>query len=208
MALCVILVRNGSTAWSRERRLQGRQDVPLSAEGRAQAGAVALALREQSVNAVYASPLRRAMDTAGPIAAAHGLAVRVHPGFVDVDAGEWEGLTPEEMAARDPEAHRIWVEEPHRVALPGGESIDRVRARVMAGLGDLRTAHAGQTVAVVSHAIPSRIVILEALGLGLDRLWSLALSATGVSEVEFRDDWAAVHRMNSLVHLDQLQARP
>jgi broad specificity phosphatase PhoE len=81
------------------------------------------------------------------------------------------------------------------------EPLPAVRARARAGLAALREAHAGQTVCVVSHGITCRVLILEALGLGLDRLWSIQLSSTGISELEFRDDWTTLHRMNSLVHL-------
>ena len=70
-----------------------------------------------------------------------------------------------------------------------------------AGLERLRAAHQGQTICLVSHGITSRVLILEALGLGPDRLWSLHISSAGISELEFRDDWTTLHRMNSLVHL-------
>src|SRR6266849_596780 len=66
----------------------------------------------------------------------------------------------------------------------------------------LRAGHDDETVCVVTHGVPARILILEALGLGLDRIWSLHLAPTGISELEFRADWAALHRMNTLVHLD------
>jgi alpha-ribazole phosphatase len=76
-----------------------------------------------------------------------------------------------------------------------------VRDRALAGLAALRAAHQGQTICLVSHGITGRLLILEALGLGLDRLWSFQLSSTGISELEFRDDWTTLHRMNSLIHL-------
>jgi broad specificity phosphatase PhoE len=102
---------------------------------------------------------------------------------------------------RFPDAHRAWAETPNEAAWPGAETLRVVRARALAGLEALREAHQGQTVCLVSHGITSRILILEALGLGLDRLWSLQLSSTGISELEFRDDWTTLHRMNSLIHL-------
>ncbi len=77
---------------------------------------------------------------------------------------------------------------------------------MLAGLTELRAGYGGQTVCLVAHGISSRVLVLEALGLGLDRLWSLQLSSTGISELEFRDDWTAVHRMNTLMHLDRVPA--
>src|SRR5262249_28810298 len=93
---------------------------------------------------------------------------------------------------------------PEKAGWPGSETLPVVRDRVLAGLQMLRAAHTGQTVCLVSHGITARVLILEALGLGLDRLWSIALASTGISELEFRDDWTTLHRMNSLVHLAEI----
>jgi alpha-ribazole phosphatase len=92
------------------------------------------------------------------------------------------------------------------VSPPEGESLAQARERVLAGLDRLRARHQDETVCLVAHGIPVRILILEALGLGLDRIWSLHSAPTGISELEFRDDWTALHRMNTLVHLDAVTA--
>ena len=86
------------------------------------------------------------------------------------------------------------------------EPSDQVRERVLGGLQRLRAGHQNEAVCLVAHGIPVRILILEALGLGLDRIWSLHSAPTGISELEFRDDWTALHRMNTLVHLDTVLA--
>ena len=205
MALRLVLVRHARTDWNRDRRLQGWRDVPLSDEGRAQAEAVGRALA--------ASPARRRLLEPAAPRARHGGGHRARPTSSrcrptspsrEMGFGRWEGLLASEIEGRDPHQYRLWVEAPAEAAPPGGERLADVRQRVLAGLAGLRARHGGQTVALVSHGISSRILVLEALGLDLDRLWSIALSATGVSELEFRDDWAAVHRMNTLVHLGAL----
>jgi alpha-ribazole phosphatase len=206
MALRLFLVRHAETAWNRERRYQGRVDTALSDRGYAQAQAVGRALGAVALQAVYSSPLERARATAEAIAAPHGLPVRLDPAFAEMAFGEWEGLTVSEVAARDPEPYRVWIETPERFATPGGESVAAVKARVLTGLERLRAGHDEQTVCLVAHGISSRILILEALGLGLDRLWSLHVASTGVSELEFRPDWTALHRMNTLLHLDAVPA--
>jgi broad specificity phosphatase PhoE len=206
MALRLVLVRHGETAWNREARYQGHRDTPLSQIGRAQAEAAGRLLAGERLEAVWSSPLRRARETAAAIAAPQGLAVQVEEAFAEMHFGEWEGLTVDEVSARFPDLYPAWRETPHLVDVPGGETLDALRARVLRGLRGLRAAHDGQTVCLVTHGMTGRILILEALGLDLDRLWSLQVSFTGISELEFRGDWSVVHRMNTLVHLDPVPA--
>ena len=197
----VLLLRHAETDWNRERRFQGWRDVPLSATGREQAESAARLLAATRIDAVWSSPLARARDTAAIIAAPHRLAVQESEAFREMGFGDWEGLTRDEVRERFPEAHRAWAEAPHEATWPGAETLAAVRARALAGLEALRAAHTGQTICLVSHGITGRLLILEALGLGPDRLWSFQLSSTGISELEFRDDWTTLHRMNSLIHL-------
>ncbi len=206
MSLRLLLLRHGETAWNRERRYQGWTDTPLSAEGLLQAEAAARELKEHTFAAVYASPLQRARDTAAAIAAPHGLPVETDPAFKELGFGQWEGLTLDEARARDAAVYDGWANTPHLVSPPEGESLVQARLRVLAGLERLRAGHPDKVVCLVAHGIPVRILILEALGLGLDRIWSLHSAPTGISELEFRDDWTALHRMNTLVHLDAVSA--
>jgi broad specificity phosphatase PhoE len=197
----VLLLRHAETDWNRERRFQGRRDIPLSPAGREQAESAARLLAATPLTAVWSSPLARARETATLIAAPHGLGVQVEEAVTEMDFGEWVGLTRDEVKTRFPEALSAWAETPAAARWPGAETLEQVRARALAGLARLRAAHQGQTICLVSHGITSRVLILEALGLGPDRLWSLQISSTGISELEFRDDWTTLHRMNSLVHL-------
>lgn len=207
MGLRLFLIRHAQTLWNRDRRYQGWQDSPLSDVGRAQAEAVARALAKEPLKAVYASTLGRARETAEAIAAPHGLSVRPEADFREMAFGEWEGLCFDDCKAQDPDRYRLWAEEPHRFVPPGeGETLDAVRTRVLAGLERMRREHDDQSVCLVAHGISARIIILEALGLPLDRIWSIHLASTGISELEFRADWTALHRMNTLVHLDAVPA--
>ena len=203
MGLRLFLIRHAQTVWNRDRRYQGWQDSPLSEVGRGQAEAVGRALAREPLKAVYASTLGRARETAEAIAAHHGLPVRAEDDFREMAFGEWEGLAFEDCKAKDPDRYRLWADEPHRFCPPGGgETLEAVRQRVLAGLERLRAEHEEQSVCLVAHGISARIIILEALGLPLERVWSIHLASTGISELEFRPDWTALHRMNTLVHLD------
>jgi broad specificity phosphatase PhoE len=202
--LRLFAVRHGETDFARERRFAGAREVPLTPRGRQQCEAVARALAGAFVGAVYASPLARAHDSAALIAAPHKLEVRVEPAFREMAFGEWEGLTRAVVALRWPAEFEAWRATPHAVQPPGGERLDAVAARVAAGLAALGDEHGGQTVVVVSHAIVTRLIVLAALGLGPDRLWSVDASPAGITEIEYQDNWITVHRMNTLIHLDAL----
>ncbi|PYM91478.1 MAG: histidine phosphatase family protein [Candidatus Rokuibacteriota bacterium] len=200
--LRVFVVRHGETQWVRERRFAGSRDIPLAQEGRRQCTAVGRALADSGVVAVYASPLERARASAELIAEPHRLPVRIAPAFSEMAFGPWEGLNRDEVKARFPETWAQWRSTPHLLELPGAETLASVAARVAAGVAELQRAHAGQAVVLVSHAIVTRVVVLDALGLGLDRLWTLDAAPAGITEIEYEPGWATVHRMNTVAHLE------
>jgi len=201
----LLAVRHGATEWSQARRFAGSRDIPLVAEGRLQAEAAAQALAGTSAMAVYTSPLERARTSADVIAKPHRLAPVIEPAFQEMAFGIWEGLTREDAAARFPAEFRAWASTPDRVTPPQGESLGAVDSRVRAALAALVEQHRGETVILVSHAIVLRLIVLAALGLGPERLWSVDASPAGITEIEYQDDWATVHRMNTLAHLDGLK---
>jgi broad specificity phosphatase PhoE len=197
--LRLLVLRHGETESSRARRFTGGRDVALTPLGQRRADAAAAALTSAGLHAVYASPLERARVTAEVIAKPHQLTVQLDPRFAEMGFGAWEGLTPDELPA---ELSAQWRSTPHTVAVPGGEALVDVAARVADGIAALQAAHSDQTVALVTHAIVVRLVVLDALGLGPDRLWSVDASPGGLTEIEYRPGWATVHRMNTLSHLD------
>ena len=195
-------VRHGATEYSRDRRFSGSRDVPLSADGRWQAEAIAQALAGVSVAAVYTSPLERARVCAELIAKPHRLEPRIESDAREMAFGAWEGLSRDELTARFPREAEAWRAEPHRVMPPDGEALADVATRVRALVERLIASHGGETVILVSHAVVVRLVVLGALGLGPERLWSVDASPAGITEIEYVGDWATVHRMNTLTHLD------
>ena len=201
-ALKLFVIRHGETDFSRERRFAGARDVPLSARGRLQAEAVAAALAAEPLAAVYTSPLERARASAELIAKPHGVEPRPAPDFREMAFGEWEGLLRDELASRQPSHATAWRDTPHLASPPGGERLVDVAARVEAAIARLRDHHAGATVAVVTHAIVTRLIVLSALGLPPERLWSVDASPAGITEIEYQGAWVTMHRMNTLAHLD------
>ena len=202
MELRLLAIRHGATAYSEERRYAGSTDIPLSPQGRRQCAALAQALGPLHVAAIYASPLVRARESAAPIAAAQGLEVTLESDFREMGFGDWEGLTRDEVERRFPEDYKIWRTTPERFARPGGETLGGVAERVGRALAELRATHLGETVILVSHGVVTKLIVLQALGLGPERLWSVDTSPAGISEIEYRDDWATVHRVNTVAHLE------
>jgi len=200
--LRLFVVRHGETAWSRERRFAGSRDVALEPEGLRQCEAVARALASQVVAAVYASPLERARASAEVIAKPHRLPVEIDPAFGEMAFGEWEGLTREEVAARFPAAYEEWRHAPHLVRIAGGETLAQVAERARGAVQALAATHSGETIVLVTHAIVTRLIVLDALGLGPERLWTVDATPAGITEIEYEPGWATVHRMNTLAHLE------
>lgn len=161
MTTKVFLVRHGATAWNIEKRAQGHADIDLNEDGHKQAAAVATELSHEKLVAVYSSDLKRARDTAAAIAGAHGLEVIVDPDFREIDQGEWEGLTTDEIRTRWPD---LWGPNRHYNARPGGESPQQVKKRALRALAKAVAAHPDEAIAVVSHGGTIRWISAEALG--------------------------------------------
>ena len=200
MSLRLFVLRHGETVFTRERRFAGWRDVPLTDAGLRQSEAAA-ALSGVAISAVFASPLERARTSAEAVAKPHRLAVQIMPAFRELGFGAWEGRTRAEVEAAEPALYDVWRTAPDRFAAPGGESLPTVAKRVAEGIETLRADHDGESVVLVTHAVVIRLIVLDGLGLGPARLWSIDASPAGITELEYRDDWVTVHRMNTLAHL-------
>ena len=198
----VILVRHGQTEWNRVERFRGRADVPLNEIGLAQAEATGkrVASEWQPVSA-YSSPLSRAVKTAEAIARHFDLPVQIHAGMADIDYGEWQGLTPDEVKERWPETLYAWYHAPHTARIPGGETLDDLRTRGMAAVHELATRHAEQTIALVGHTVINRIVLLGVLGLGNDRFWRLRQDTCAINVFEADGGEFTLASLNDTCHL-------
>lgn len=149
LRLC--LVRHGETDWNRAQRLQGWTDVPLNAQGHAQAQATAQELAGEHFDAIYASPLQRARSTAETLARPHGLPVRLDERLRERHLGALQGQHRAELAARWPAVQALLAQRRPNYVPPGGEALPEFLARVRAWLDELPARHAGQTLLVVSH---------------------------------------------------------
>ncbi|MFM1770290.1 MAG: hypothetical protein RJA22_2819 [Verrucomicrobiota bacterium] len=164
----VVLLRHGQTAWNVEGRYQGHLESDLTAAGLAQAAALARRAAGQGLEAVYASDLRRAQQTAARIAAAVGLPVQVDPGLRERHLGIFQGLLKAETQARFPEEYARFKGGGPDHAVPGGESARDCQRRVLAALERIVRRHAGGRIVVVSHGGVLGAVFRHTLGIPLE----------------------------------------
>ncbi|ADG97107.1 Phosphoglycerate mutase [Segniliparus rotundus DSM 44985] len=199
----LLLVRHGETEASREFRQCGRSDLPLTKEGLAQARAAARRLGARgAITQVYSSPLSRATQTATAVADALGVRVRTDDRLVEMDFGEWEGLTGQQIQDRDPRLREQWLAEPATPA-PGGESFAQAAARVEAFIADVVKEHPGEEIVLVSHVTPIKLVLKAALGSGWELLTRLFLDVASLSVVEFAPGGrSSVRLVNDISHWD------
>jgi probable phosphoglycerate mutase len=147
----IIAIRHGETAWNVDTRIQGQLDIPLNTMGRWQASRVAQALAEESIQAIYASDLLRAWETAGAIAQATGLPLQANEGLRERGFGDFQGKTFAEIEALWPEQSRQWRARHPEWAPPGGESLIALRARIVAAASELASRHLGEQIVLVAH---------------------------------------------------------
>jgi probable phosphoglycerate mutase len=206
----LLLVRHGETDGNAMGLSQGRRDVPLNDHGRAQAASAGALVASMSPAAVYSSPASRARETAGCIAGPLGLEVRLDERLVEVDHGLLDGLSGEEMRERFSDFIRRWREEdPTDIPIPGGESLGQAQRRMLAAAESIRTAHPGETVAVVSHNLALHTLVCYALGVPLRawRTFRIDLASLSVVEVRDRERWAVVG-LNERCHLTEPAPSP
>jgi ribonuclease H / adenosylcobalamin/alpha-ribazole phosphatase len=197
-----VLLRHGDTRLSPEHRFSGLRDLPLSADGTRQAKAAACRLASGArIDAVISSPLRRAAATAAIAATELGLIPATDDDLRETDFGEWEGLTLAEIQQRWPAAAAAWQHNPDQ-APPGGESFADTARRVDQACDRLLRDHPGETVLVVSHITPIKILLCRALDVPLAALYRMYLGSACINEIQWHDhEFAAVRRVNDTSHL-------
>ncbi|OHX06393.1 bifunctional RNase H/acid phosphatase [Micromonospora sp. WMMB235] len=200
----LILVRHGETERTVQKRYSGRGDVPLTGRGRAQARATAarVAALAPSVAAVVSSPLSRCTATAEAVAAQVGNPpVRTDDDLIECDFGVWEGHTFAEVREGWAAELDAWLAST-RVAPPRGESFVTVAERTGRAVDRLRSAYPGETVVVVSHVSPIKLVLRDALAAGDAFLHRLYLDTAGISVLDlYPDGGVAVRSVNDTSHL-------
>ncbi|MDX6695689.1 MAG: 2,3-bisphosphoglycerate-dependent phosphoglycerate mutase [Blastocatellia bacterium] len=204
----ILLIRHGQSRGNAEGRFGGHTATPLSARGRKQAEATALALASEKISAIYSSDLLRAVETAMPLARVTGLEVEPTDAFRERSVGVMEGLTFEEAAAQRPEQYAALIRRDFEHVMLGGESYRQMLERAVAYLDRITERHSNGQVAIFSHTGTICILSLHLMG-ALDAqtlrpVW-ITTANCGITSIELRrDGFVRVLAVNDTRHLSGL----
>ncbi|MDQ1092264.1 broad specificity phosphatase PhoE [Xanthomonas sacchari] len=197
----LILARHGHVDWIAPERFRGRAELPLSQLGELQAAALAARVAQSwAPDAIYTSPLSRCVRTGDAIAQATGVPAKVLDDLSDIDYGQWQGLTHDEVAARWPDLARTWFAMPDLALIPEGETLADVLVRAMKVLHRVLQDHSGQTVVLVGHDSINRVLLLQCLGLPLAHYWRIKQEPCCVNEIVIEESTFTLHRLNETHH--------
>lgn len=198
----ILLVRHGHVAGISPERFRGRANLSLTQEGRQQAEQTAARIRATwQPSAIYASPLSRCQDTGAAIGGPFGLTPVSLDELVDIDYGAWQGLTPDEARARWPGQVDLWYQTPDQAEIPGGETLQGVRARSAAAVQTVCAKHPRDTIVLVGHDSVNRVLLLYALGAPLAHYWRIQQHPCAINEIEFGTGGFVIVSMNQTDHL-------
>ncbi len=197
----LLLVRHGETSGNSRERFWGKTDIELSDVGIRQAEQLRDRLSDLKIDVVYASQLKRATVTANIIASVHHLDAVTCAELAEIDFGECEGLTFDDITCRHPEFATGLVNWSIRPRFPGGESVGELAARVAGFLPRLKKHGQEETVVVIAHSGTLRVLMCDLLGIGLRHWRQLRLDLGSLSIVETYPRGAVLTLLNDVSHL-------
>jgi broad specificity phosphatase PhoE len=195
----LILVRHGETPWNKEGRIQGTSDIELSDTGIEQARKLALSLKDSKIEAIHASPLKRAYRTAEIINSFHGRNIEVHPELMEMDQGDFEGLSFQELLACEKEFIHRWIADPASVKMPRGESLAELQDRVWPTVEKIIAG--GRNALIVAHNFIIAAILCRIRDISLSEFRSTCVDTASRTVIRFRDGRANIEVMNDRSHL-------
>jgi probable phosphoglycerate mutase len=203
----ILAIRHGQTAWNADSRIQGHTDIALDDTGLWQAGRLAQALADEDLDVLYSSDLSRARQTAAPLAARKGLAVRLDIGLRERAFGEFEGLSFAQIEQRWPAQAAAWRRRDPDFGARGGELLRDFRDRVVVTADRLARAHRGQSIALVTHGGVLDLLYREATRVALDAPRSWSLANAGVNRLLHSEQGLVLVNWGDVGHLEPAAGR-
>jgi len=196
----IILVRHGSTNWTKEGRYQGSTDVPLSEEGLKQARNAAKRLKKEKIDIAYTSKLRRAIDTAKEIVKFHNVELIQVEELNERSYGKWEGLTKEEVEKRYADNRVAYEKERYKIRPLGGESFLDLRNRIEPFIKKVVEKNKDKAILIVSHNGPLRIITGILMKYGEEKIAELYMQPTSLTVISLDNGKPTIHLMNCDKH--------
>ena len=198
----LFLVRHGDTELNSRERYWGHSDVKLGAAGLKQAEKLRDRLVTEKIDAIYSSDLERASLTAKIIASKHQLDVITCAELQEINFGKVEGLTFDEIIRLYPELTELWTSWSRQLKFPDGESVDELNCRVSKFLGRLEKHAPDETILIVAHAGPLRLLVCHLLGIEPQRWREIRLKLASLSIVETSPQGTVLSLLNDVSHLE------
>jgi len=200
----VYLVRHGQTAWNLEEVFRGRMDIPLDETGKKEVHLAGEALKDETLHAIYSSPLSRSMETAENIAKFQNIPVTPLESIIDISYGEWEGVSLVEVQKKYPDLYGLWLKEPHNITFPGGESLKQVRVRTRNAIDDLLEKHKDENIALVAHRVPNKVICCSLLGIDNSNFWRIQQDTASTNLFVYKDGQWIISYLNDTSYLKVL----
>ena len=199
----IILVRHGETEWNVKKIFRGRKDIGLSDKGFKQAEYLGKYLSDMDIEAIYSSPLRRAIDTANQIAKFQSQnKIIFTDDLVDFNYGEWEGKSEDEVKEKYGSLFEEWYNEPSSLKIPGGEKLNDVRERALRLIDEVINKYKKRVV-LVSHRVVNKVLICALLELDHSHFWNIKLDLGGITVFNYQDSRFILIKHNDTTYLQK-----
>ena len=197
----LILVRHGETPFNRERKVQGITDMELNDSGLRQAHQLALALKDHEIHQIYSSPLKRACKTAEAINQFHNIPIHRRSGLMEMDQGDFEGLSFKELMACEKDFLRKWIADPAMTKMPNGESFIEVQERAWNAIEEIIMQD--ENVLVVSHNFTIAAILCKIKRVDLSQFRNSCVETASKTIVQFTNGVGKIGLFNDRSHLDE-----
>jgi broad specificity phosphatase PhoE len=204
----IVLVRHGETDFNTAEIFRGRLDIHLNKKGMRQAELLGEYLSRDRIDIIYSSPLKRAIETAGAIAAHHALDVNTVPDLIDLDYGDWQGLSLKEVKAKYGEIYQDWTDTPEQVRIPGGETLHEVRCRVMPFVRDAMMKYREGCITLVSHRVVCKVLICALLDMNDSHFPMIRIDNCGITRFDYGDGRLVLTAHNDTSFLRPVSGTP
>ncbi|MEO0455275.1 MAG: histidine phosphatase family protein [Cyanobacteria bacterium P01_A01_bin.114] len=204
MNLTLYFLRHGETTHSKTGGYCGSTDPELTESGLEMAQAFADAYKDIPWAAIFASPMKRTIATVKPLCVATGMEPQFRDGLKEIDYGEWEDRTPEDVRSHYPEAYERWLTEPAWNSPPGGETAVQITSRASLVIAEIEEKFTSGNVLVVSHKATIRIILCSLLGIDLGRYRDrIDMPVASVSVVTFGRLGPMLQRLGDRAHFPE-----